>query len=94
MEVQLPRAQKAGIEVIANCDVGRVEEGRVFATVRAAPTGSVTGKLSAGDYIFSAKKVVLAGGTAGTPAILLRSGFGRKLPAIGKYVTLHPALVV
>lgn len=94
IEVQIPLAQKGGIEIIPNCTVDRIAKGKVFATINAAPKGSLPGKLSAGNYEFSAKKIILAGGTAGTPAILLRSGFQKALPAIGKYVTLHPALVV
>jgi choline dehydrogenase-like flavoprotein len=66
----------------------------VFATVKPAPKGTMPGLLSNGNYEFSAKKIVLSGGTAGTPAILMRSGFQKELPAIGKYITLHPALVV
>jgi len=94
IEVQIPQAQQAGIELVANCTVERVSNGKVFATVKVAPKGTIPGKLPAGNYEFTAKKIILAGGTAGTPAILLRSGFQNELPAIGKYITLHPALVV
>ncbi len=93
-EVQLPQAQKAGIELIPNCTVDRISKGKISATVKAAPMGTKPGSLSPGNYEFSAKKIILSGGTAGTPAILMRSGFQKELPAIGKYITLHPALVV
>jgi len=94
IEVQLPQAQKNGIELIPNCTVEKVAKGKVFATIRHAPKGTIANKLSAGNYEFAAKKIILAGGTAGSPAILLRSGFHKELPAIGQYITLHPALVV
>ncbi|HXH19085.1 MAG TPA: GMC family oxidoreductase N-terminal domain-containing protein, partial [Chitinophagales bacterium] len=94
MEVQVPRALKAGIELIPNCTAERIKTGKVFATVLPAPDGTRPGALAAGSYELKAKKIILAGGTAGTPAILLRSGFQAQLPAIGKYVTLHPAMVV
>lgn len=93
-EVQLPQAQQAGIKLIPNCTVEKVAREKVFATVHPAPPGTMPGNLSAGNYEFSAKKIILAGGTAGTPAILLRSRLQKELPAIGKYITLHPALVV
>lgn len=94
IEVQIPQAEKGGIEIIPNCTVDRIAKGKVFATVKNAPAGTRPGKLSAGNYEFSAKKIVLAGGTAGTPALMMRSGFQKELPAVGGYVTLHPALVV
>ena len=38
--------------------------------------------------------VVLAGGSPGSPGILMRSGFGDALPMLGKYLTVHPALTL
>ncbi|GIV33447.1 MAG: GMC family oxidoreductase [Chitinophagales bacterium] len=94
IEVQIPQATKGGIELIPNCTVEKIAKQKVFATISPAPKGTIPGKLSAGAYEFTAKKIILAGGTAGTPAILLRSGFQKEVPAIGRYITLHPALVV
>lgn len=39
---------------------------------------------------YRAKRLILAGGSFGTTQLLLRSGFGEKLPAVGKYFTTHP----
>jgi choline dehydrogenase-like flavoprotein len=37
---------------------------------------------------------VLAAGAVNSPAIMLRSGFGRGLDAMGRYFTCHPALIL
>jgi len=42
----------------------------------------------------SAPKVILAGGALGTTALLLRSGFKAKLPALGKGFFCHPQWMV
>ena len=43
-----------------------------------------------GDYRIHAKVVVVCSGAIGSPALLLRSGFGRRLPQIGLCFTCHP----
>ncbi|MCP4898056.1 MAG: GMC family oxidoreductase, partial [bacterium] len=47
-----------------------------------------------GKYRVKAKVVVVSGGAVNSPALLLRSGFGRTLPMLGRYLTLHPALIL
>ncbi len=94
LEVQLPRAMAAGIEVIPNCRVDRVEDRTVFVAVDKAPPGTLPGPWPPGEAEIRADTVVLAAGSPGSPAILLRSGFGRDLPALGRYFTLHPAMTV
>ncbi len=94
MEVQLPKAIAAGIELVPNCKVERVSEGTIFAEVKPAPPGSHPGPLPAGKMEFKTKRIVLAAGSPGTPAILLRSGFQKKFPNLGRYITLHPTLAV
>jgi choline dehydrogenase-like flavoprotein len=48
-----------------------------------------------GSYRIRAKVVIVcAGGAVNSPALLLRSGFGERLPALGKYLSLHPALIL
>lgn len=39
---------------------------------------------------YTCKKLVLAGGSFGTTQVMLRSGFGKELPALGKYFSCHP----
>ena len=94
LEVQLPKAMKAGIDVIPNVAVNRVDNSTVYATVKKTPPDTKPGKLSPGDVEIKAKKIILSAGSPGSPAILMRSGFGKKFPALGRYITLHPALTV
>jgi choline dehydrogenase-like flavoprotein len=47
-----------------------------------------------GAYRVNAKHVVLAAGSVGTPALLLRSGFGARLPRLGEGFTCHPAHIL
>lgn len=94
IEVQLPRALKAGIEIIPNCEVRTVKNQKISARIKPTPKGTRGSQYSVGAIEFEAEKIILAGGTVGSSAILLRSGFQKKLPALGRYVTLHPALTV
>jgi len=94
MEVQLPKAMAAGIELIPNCEVARIGDGRVYANVRPAPSGTEPGPWPPGKTEIRAKRIVLSAGSPGSPGILLRSGFGEKFPALGRYFTLHPALTL
>lgn len=93
-EVQLPQALNAGIEIIPNCEVRKLKDHKIYARIKPTPKGTKGSDLPIGEIIFEADKVILAGGTVGSSAILLRSGFQKELPAIGRYVTLHPALTV
>ncbi len=94
LEVQIPKAVEAGVELVPNCAVERVADGIVYAEVSPAPPGTRPGPWQAGKVEVKAKRVVLAAGCPGSPAIMFRSGFGGKLPMLGKYFTLHPALTV
>jgi long-chain-alcohol oxidase len=94
LEVQVPEAVAAGIELIPNCTVDRVAEGKVQARVAPAPAGTAAGPWPEGEVEINARHVVLAGGCPGTAGIMLRSGLGRELPLLGRYVTMHPALTV
>lgn len=91
--VQLPEAEKNGVEVITCCRADRIEENRVYATVVRFPYG-IASPWEPGDYEIKARIVVTAGGAINSPALLLRSGFGRRLPALGRYFTGHPALIL
>ncbi len=91
--VQLPAAERAGVEVVTNCRVERIGEGEVSATV-ANPGWGEPSAWEPGAYRIRAKVVVVAGGAVQGSALLLRSGFGDRLPALGRYLTLHPALIL
>jgi choline dehydrogenase-like flavoprotein len=92
--VQLPAAEAAGVEVITNCKVQRIEgRGLLRAVVEKRPYG-LPSLWEPGEYLIRARVVVVAGGAVQSPALLLRSGFGRHLPALGRYFTAHPALIL
>jgi choline dehydrogenase-like flavoprotein len=94
--VQLPAAERAGVEVVTRADVRRVEERAVVVRV-AAKAGGEKGDPSEwepGEYRVDARVVVLAGSAVGSPALLLRSGFGLRLPRLGAGFTCHPAHIL
>jgi choline dehydrogenase-like flavoprotein len=104
--VQLPRAEHNGVEVVTRCDVQRIEvqrieaqrieDKKIFVRVSEKREGS-KGEPSTwepGDYQIDAKVVVVCGGAVSSPALLLRSGFGRQLPRLGRGFTCHPAFIM
>lgn len=94
--VQLPRAESNGVEVITRSEALRIEEKTILARVSAKPTGG-KGEPSAwepGNYRIDAKVIVICAGTVNSPALLLRSELGRKLPRLGHGFTCHPAFIM
>jgi choline dehydrogenase-like flavoprotein len=91
--VQLPEAERNGVTVVTNCTVDRIENRFVHATVSSLPYGYPS-IWEPGEYRVRARAVILAAGAVNSPAILLRSGFGAGLPALGRYFTCHPALIL
>jgi choline dehydrogenase-like flavoprotein len=99
--VQLPRAEQNGVEVVTRCEVRRIEDQRIedkkiFVSVSEKAEGS-KGEPSTwepGDYEIDAKVVVVCAGAVNSPALLLRSGFGRSLPRLGRGFTCHPAFIM
>ncbi len=91
--VQLPAAERAGVEVVTNCRVERLGDREVVATVANTAWGEPSA-WEQGTYTVRAKVVVAACGAVQGPALLLRSGLGEHLPALGRYLTLHPALIL
>ena len=94
--VQLPRAERNGVEVVTRAEVLHIGERRLQVRVSAKPP---TGKgepssWEPGEYQVDAKVVVVSAGSVHTPALLLRSGFGRRLPRLGHGFTCHPALIM
>jgi long-chain-alcohol oxidase len=94
--VQLPHAERNGVEVITRCQVLTVGERKLAVRVEAKPEGAKGGPSpwEPGDYQIDAKVVVLCAGAVNTPALLLRSGMGRSLPRLGYGFTSHPALII
>jgi hypothetical protein len=73
--------------------VDRIEDRAVVAVVGEAPVGEPSA-WAPGEYRIRAKAVVVAGGAIGSPALLLRSPVASRLPALGRYFTCHPALIL
>jgi len=94
--VQLPAAERGGVEVVTRADVRRVEDRAVLVRVHAKAHGEKgsSSEWGPGDYRVRARIVVLAGGAIGSPALLLRSGFGLRLPRLGAGFTCHPAHIL
>lgn len=91
--VQLPEAERQGVVVVTNCRVDRVENHAVVATVSGRPVGEAS-VWPDGEYRIRAKAIVVAGGAIGSSALLLRSALPSRLPALGRYFTCHPALIL
>lgn len=94
--VQLPRAERNGVEVITRCEALRIGEKTVFARVHEKPAGG-KGEPSSwepGEYEISAKVIVVCAGAIHSPALLVRSGLARKLPRLGHGFTCHPAIIM
>ncbi len=90
----LPDAMRRGTRVISDALVERITLERGRAT-------GVSGRILTGPqgrpslpFRVKARAVVVACGTLHTPVLLFNSGIGRATPALGRNVTLHPALRV
>ena len=94
--VQLPRAERNGVEVITRCQVLTVGERTIAARVTAKPADAKgdPSPWEPGDYQIDAKIIVLCAGAVNTPALLLRSGIGKNLPRLGYGFTTHPAFII
>ena len=102
--VQLPAAEADGVEVVTRAEALRLEaaapggEGRAVVHVRVAtPEPGAKGAPSEwapGTYRVVCNTVVSSAGAVGSSALLLRSGLGRALPALGRGFTCHPALIL
>ncbi len=91
--VQLPAAEAAGIEVITNCKVTKISNGGCEAVVT-DPGFGLPSSWEPGRHRISTRITVVCGGAVNSSALLLRSGFGGRLPTLGRYLTLHPALIL
>jgi choline dehydrogenase-like flavoprotein len=95
-KVQLPRAEAGGVEVVTRAEAVRIEERAVVVRVRPRPEGALgaASEWEPGDYRIAADGVVVAGGAVGSSSLLLRSGFGARLPRLGHAFTVHPAFIL
>lgn len=97
--VQIPAAEAAGVEVVAGAEALAVRQAPGGAEIevevdgRPHPQGGGSEWLP-GRYTVKAHSVVVACGAVNTPALLLRSGLGHRLPLLGRYWTCHPAHIL
>ncbi len=94
--VQLPQAERNGVEVVTRCEVERLAEKTIFARVHSKPAGG-KGEPSPwepGEYQIDAKVIVACAGAINSPALLIRSGWDRQLPRLGHGFTCHPAIIM
>ncbi len=83
MEVTyIARGERAGLRVVSGFLAERLEYGSEAVTVHGHRRGRAEE--------FSGEKAILACGALGTPQLLLNSGFGKRLPALGRHFTAHP----
>jgi choline dehydrogenase-like flavoprotein len=94
LEVQIPKAVSAGIDLIPNCDVYGISEKKVHATIHKAPPGTIDGPWCPGRICINSDIIVLAAGSPCTPGLLIKSGFQERLPGIGQNICLHPAMTL
>ncbi len=95
--VQLPAAERSGVEVVTRAEALRIEGDRtVVVRVHAAPAGGkgAPSEWPVGEHRVRARMVVSAGGAVGSPALLLRSRLPQPLPRLGGGFTCHPALIL
>lgn len=94
--VQLPTAERNGVEVVTRAEALRLEERAVVVRVSEKRPGDkgAPPEWAPRDYRISAGTIVLAGGSIGSTALLLRSGFGARLPRLGAGFTCHPAHIL
>lgn len=91
--VQLPEAEKNGVVVVTNCRVTRIANRMIQAVVEPAAAGYPS-LWHPGRYQVKAKVIIVAAGAVNSPVLLLRSSMERALPALGRYFTCHPALIL
>jgi choline dehydrogenase-like flavoprotein len=95
--VQLPAAERGGVEVVTRAEVWRVSPDRsLVVRVRPRPDGGkgAASEWAPGEYRVEAQVVVLAAGTMGSTPLLLRSGLPGAPARIGAGFTCHPALIL
>lgn len=93
LRVQLPAAAANGVELVTNCRVDRIDGRTLHARIESRDYGEPS-DWAPGEYTITAKAIVVSSGAIGSPALLFRSGYGEKLPMLGRYFTAHPALIL
>lgn len=94
--VQLPAAERAGVEVVTRAEALRIEEKALVVRVQEKQPGSkgLPSEWAPGEYRIKAGAIVLAGSAVGTPALLLRSELPGLPKRVGEGFTCHPAHIL
>lgn len=77
-------ALKLGLKLVSDCEVVSLSETSQGMSI------NVHFKKTKQSATFRSKAVVVAAGSFGTSKILLKSGYGEKLPQLGKGIACHP----
>ncbi len=78
----IQKAQKEGLEIQCDCEIQSIEHKKDGVVLHGMQKGK--------KVFFKAKTLCLAAGSFGSTGLLLRSGFKKHLPALGKGFTQHP----
>lgn len=78
----IQKAEKEGLEIVAETEVQKVEPNKDTCKVHAFQKGK--------QVTFEGKKVILAGGAFGSTRMMTLSGYKSKLPMLGKKFASHP----
>jgi choline dehydrogenase-like flavoprotein len=95
--VQLPAAERGGVEVVTRAEVVRVSPDRTLAVrVWPRPAGGkgAEPEWPPGEYHVTARVIVIAAGTMGSAPLLLRSRLRGAPARLGAGFTCHPALIL
>lgn len=94
--VQLPAAERQGVEVVTRAEVLRIEDRSLVVRVHEKPDGTkgLPSSWAPGEYRVTARMIVSAAGSIGTSALLLRSPATRAIPGVGQRFTCHPAHIL
>lgn len=94
--VQLPNAERAGVEVVTRAEALRLEERAVVVRVHEKKEGEkgLPSGWAPGEHRVTARTIVSCGGSIGTSALLLRSPLTKGIPRLGERFTCHPAHIL
>jgi choline dehydrogenase-like flavoprotein len=94
--VQLPEAERRGVDVVTRAEVVGLGERVLRVRVHPRPEASkgAEPEWTPGDYEISARIIVLAAGTMGSPALMLHSGLAAVPKPTGLGFTCHPAHIL
>ncbi|HYM61697.1 MAG TPA: GMC family oxidoreductase [Thermoanaerobaculia bacterium] len=94
--VQLPAAERGGVEVVTRAQVLRIEDRALVVRVTEKLTGGkgLPSEWAPGEYRICAGIIVLAAGAIGSPALLLRSQLAGLPRGVGDGFTCHPAHIL